>query len=323
MHQLIVTDLDTPDIFRHLAREAWLVDESTADQRLLYLWQAGPSVVIGRNQNPWQECVPARLAANGVALARRVSGGGSVYHDAGNLNFAFLSDAADFDRCRQLHLVADVLRERYGIAAAVETRHDLTVAGAKISGSAFRHRRHRRLHHGTLLVDADLDRLRCSLETAPTGIVSRTVASTPATVSRLVDHVPALTLAEVAAAIGDAFAIAVGGADQAPATEVFEAAAVAPIERHYRDWSWSFGQTPAFTVSWPPAAEVAAIWRVARGCVADVTLPADVPSAMASAHFGGARWQPADLRARLDTLPVRLPASVRSDMLQMLTAFPF
>ncbi|MCR5161506.1 MAG: lipoate--protein ligase, partial [Lachnospiraceae bacterium] len=112
------------DPFRNLAVEKYLTFRVQEGQCILFLWQNRRTVVIGRNQNAWKECNTAALAADGGHLARRLSGGGAVFHDLGNLNFSFCVRREDYDVDRQLEVIRRALL-REGIEACKSGRNDL------------------------------------------------------------------------------------------------------------------------------------------------------------------------------------------------------
>jgi lipoate-protein ligase A len=238
------------DPARNLAYEECLLEALAPASPLLFLFVDGPCVVIGRNQNPWMEAAPAWQGR----ILRRVSGGGAVWHDEGNLNWALLLPRASHDQEAELALVAKAISSlgaevlpgpRGGLYTGPGTR----LPGAKVSGTARRLTARAVLHHGTLLVSADLAALGCSLGgLAP--VSSRALPSAPSAVANLADLVPGLD-AEGAA---KGLALALCGALPGPVEDlVAEAELLEPMARH-ESWAWVYGETPAFTASleaWP------------------------------------------------------------------------
>jgi lipoate-protein ligase A len=147
------------------------------------------------------------MEKEGVPLARRISGGGAVYHDPGNLNVSVMVPRTEYAEQKQYDLIfqtleATALRHRM-IAKLGKT--SLAVDGLKFSGQAFCHRRECTLHHGTLLVDTDLDRLGRYLGPELEGIETRAIASVPAKVANLSQFAPELTVETLSAALIDCF----------------------------------------------------------------------------------------------------------------------
>ena len=162
--RILVTDCTNPH--RNLALEDALLTNLPDGQALLYLWQNKHTVVIGAGQNAWRECHTQLLESEQGTLARRSSGGCAVYHDLGNVNFSFIVPREDYDVQRQLRVVLDAVRT-LGIDAEPSGRNDLTAQGRKFSGNAFRLLKHSALHHGTLLVHVDMQKLPRYLNVAP------------------------------------------------------------------------------------------------------------------------------------------------------------
>ncbi len=198
---LIVSTAKT-DIYRNLALEEWLL-ENAPSLPVLFLYVNDPCVVIGKNQNPWRECRLSLMEEEGVALARRISGGGAVYHDAGNLNVSIIVPRTEYREDKQYELIFQTLE-----ATALHHRNlsklgknALSIDGKKFSGQAFCHRRDRTLHHGTLLANSDLARLGRYLGPELNGIETKAIASVPAEVANL----PGLTIETLSAALIETF----------------------------------------------------------------------------------------------------------------------
>ena len=237
------------DPWFNLALEEWLFNSVEPGTLVFYLWRNASTVVIGRHQNPWTECRVEAMERDGIRLARRPSGGGAVFHDLGNTNFTFTSHRRHYDQKHQIAIIVDALA-RLGVTAEFSGRNDILVDGRKISGSAYFGRKDQWLHHGTLLIDADLSRLSHYLTVAPAKIKSKGVASVRARVANLVDFVPTLDHQAVRSALfesvrelyGCDFEIETMDPADHPSSEEL-AATVA----RYTDDTWRFGRTPAFT----------------------------------------------------------------------------
>ena len=190
---------DCTDPYENLALEKSLTFHAEPGECILYLWQNRRTVVIGRNQDARRECRVDLLEAEGGHLARRLSGGGAVYHDLGNLNFSFCLRAEDYEPARQLSVVlraAEVL----GVPAEINGRNDLEAAGKKFSGNAFFRSGEFRCHHGTLLLAEDTGLMNRYLSVDHEKLKARSVASVRARVGNLREFVPGLeihTLQEV------------------------------------------------------------------------------------------------------------------------------
>ena len=234
------------DVYANLAwEESLLLDEGRRDPILLF-YRDSPALVIGRHQNPWAECDPLLLAELGIPLARRISGGGAVYHDAGNLNYALIMDRERYERDRVLGAVCRAL-EALGFASDVRNTSSIYADGRKVSGSAFCFKRGRVLHHGTLLVDADLDMLARLLEPTLAGIDSHAVKSVPAEVGNLAQMRAGIDWEGCARALSESFAQLLGvpkavldGGPSCPADAIAERAS------ELRAGDWVYGNTPSF-----------------------------------------------------------------------------
>lgn len=157
MPETLIYKSDSLDPWYNLAVEEILLD-TVRDGFILYLWQNRDTVVIGKNQNPWKECRVRMLEKDGGYLARRLSGGGAVFHDLGNLNFTFLMNRSDYDLEKQVNVILTAVRS-LGIPAEKNGRNDLVINGRKFSGNAFCFRKNSAYHHGTILVSSSLEKM--------------------------------------------------------------------------------------------------------------------------------------------------------------------
>ena len=232
------------DCWRNLGVEDWLMDAVGPDDGVICFYVNDPSVIIGRGQNPWAECRLSRMEADGVRLARRISGGGAVYHDRGNLNYSFVMGKNRSDVAAQAGLILAALRA-LGIPAEPSGRNDLLAGGRKFSGSAFCARGDARLHHGTLLVDADLDRLQDYLNVDGRKLSAKGVKSVRARVCNLGALAPGLDVETVRDAVLSACRRAYGDLEPLDAGALDEAA-LAPYLEKQASADWRLGQTPRF-----------------------------------------------------------------------------
>ncbi len=216
--------------------------------QVLFLWRNSETVVIGRYQNPWSECNLEKMKAEGVKLARRQSGGGAVFHDKENLNFTFLSGIDDYDKDKNFQIIKDALKS-FGIDADVSGRNDMTVEGKKISGSAFRLTKDRAFHHGTLLVNVDLGRLKNYLNPDPLKLESKGIKSVRSRVANLKEFNPALTVEALGKAITRAF-FEHRGSGTEEVMNLDSLKEIPPLVSHYetlRSDAWLYGKSPDFT----------------------------------------------------------------------------
>jgi len=144
----------TNDPYFNLATEEYLTFSAKCDEVILFLWQNSNTVVVGRNQNAWRECNISLMDKDNVRLVRRMSGGGAVYHDIGNLNFTFCAKKNNFNKDKQTQIIINALGE-LNISAIRSGRNDLLVNDKKFSGNAYFYFKDFCYHHGTLMVDVD------------------------------------------------------------------------------------------------------------------------------------------------------------------------
>lgn len=190
--------------YRNLALEEHLLLNCRENECILYLWQNQQTVVIGRNQNAWKECLVSRLEEDGGRLARRLSGGGAVYHDLGNLNFTFLVHKPNYNVDKQLQVIIEGVR-KLGIPAEKSGRNDILAAGRKFSGNAFYEQKSFCYHHGTIMVDVNIGELSKYLTVSKEKLKSKGVDSVKSRVANLKDFVPGLTIDRLKEVLQEAF----------------------------------------------------------------------------------------------------------------------
>ncbi len=238
---MLIVTTEKRDVYRNLALEEWLL-ENAPSLPVLFLYVNDPCVVIGKNQNPWRECRLSLMEEEGVALARRISGGGAVYHDAGNLNVSVIVPRNEYREDKQYELIFQTL-EKFGIKSSKVRKNSLVVGDKKFSGQAFCHRRDRTLHHGTLLVNADLARLGRHLGPELDGIETKAIASVPAEVANL----SGVTLKKLSAALIETFQEMYDGGPIERWTDAdVSEAELSPMVGKISSKVWKLGHTPKF-----------------------------------------------------------------------------
>ncbi len=180
--QIIIGNQYNPYI--NLAVESNLLDNFLPNTISLFLWKNKQTVVIGTNQNPYSECDVESLLNEGGFLARRRTGGGAVYHDLGNLNFSFVADKDIYDVKRQMQVIQKALLN-FNLETEVSGRNDITYQGRKFSGNAFAKTKHQGLHHGTILIKTDGERLQKYLKVKPAKLHKHGVKSVASRVINL------------------------------------------------------------------------------------------------------------------------------------------
>nr|WP_294468638.1 lipoate--protein ligase [uncultured Sellimonas sp.] len=233
------------DPYRNLALEEFLLFGCKEKECILYLWQNEKTVVIGKNQNAWKECRTEQLEWDGGHLARRLSGGGAVYHDLGNLNFTFLVSREHYDVKRQLSVIARAL-EHLGLHIEASGRNDLLIDGKKFSGNAFYRHGDHCYHHGTIMLDVDKEKLGSYLTVSREKLKSKGVDSVRSRVANLRTYLPELTIADLKQALRRAFGEVYGLPVQERTIEDQEKKEIESRARYFGSWDWLYGRRIPF-----------------------------------------------------------------------------
>jgi lipoate-protein ligase A len=242
----IITTETNP--YKNLALEEYLLKQVGEQECILYLWQNEKTVVIGKNQNPWKECRITELEADGGKLVRRLSGGGAVFHDLGNLNFTFLVAKDNYNVEKQLEVIIKAVNQ-LGIPAEKSGRNDITVEGKKFSGNAFYSDGFHSYHHGTILVNVDMSKLSLYLNVSKDKLVSKGVESVRSRVTNLTSYKVDLDISrmqkELILAFGEVYGL------QPTRLEVSEINLdeLVKLEEKFSSWDWIYGKKMEFNYS--------------------------------------------------------------------------
>ncbi|MCQ2789619.1 MAG: lipoate--protein ligase [bacterium] len=186
MANVLVIKSSKTDVYENLAFETCLLDYATKnkDVAILFLWTNDKTVVIGKHQNPYKECNLNYMEQNQIKVSRRITGGGAVYHDKNNINFSFVMSNDLYDVKRQFEVILKALK-KIGFSATLSGRNDMEIDGKKFSGNAFYKTKTSGLHHGTILVDTDVDLIKNCLTPNKMKIKKHSVSSVKSRVVNL------------------------------------------------------------------------------------------------------------------------------------------
>ncbi len=235
------------DPYLNLATEQYLMETVEEDACILFLWQNQNTVVIGKNQNAWKECRTALLSEEGGFLARRLSGGGAVYHDLGNLNFTFLMPQDDYDLDRQFSVIAEAI-SLLGLKSERSGRNDVLAEGRKFSGNAFYKNGKQAYHHGTLLIDVDMTKLGRYLNPSKAKLQAKGVDSVRSRVVNLNELSPAITVETMKDSMTKAFQKVYAMPMTVIRHEDLDHDTIETLRQRNASWQWNYGQKLPFTV---------------------------------------------------------------------------
>ncbi len=252
MSLLVVTLDGITDPAMNLALEEYcLLHRASADPVLL-TYANSAAVIIGRHQNHLAQVDCDFADRRGIGVYRRISGGGAVYHDAGNLNFSLIDrfDPVRFQRIdRLLGPIVDSLN-RLGVPASLSARNDILIRGKKITGTARYSNTRSMICHGTLLFSTDLATLRRVLTSPLHLLADRGVISTPSPVTNVADELPRrMGFSEFSTRIRTALSDALGPAKSMPLTAIQWAEVRRIAEEKYRRVDWNRNRSPACTIA--------------------------------------------------------------------------
>lgn len=248
--KLSYLDLTTTDPSYNLAMEQYVFDCLPRDRMYFMLWQNDNSIIVGKYQNTLSEINLEAVERRGIRVVRRLSGGGAVYHDMGNLNFTFITDAASGTALDMKLFCQPVVRTlaALGVHAEVNGRNDITIDGKKFSGNSQYLRQGRVMHHGTIMFNSDLSVVSEALQVDPTKFQTKGVRSVRSRVTNVADHLDRpVSLPEFRRILLENILRENPGQPYLLTPE--DLAAVEKLrEERYAAWDWNYGQSPACTV---------------------------------------------------------------------------
>ena len=314
MPELRYLNLETTDAAFNLAAEQYVFDSLPRDRRYFMLWQNHSAVIIGKYQNTLAEINRPFVQAHGIQVVRRLSGGGAVYHDLGNLNFTFITDAGDLETLDMKLFCEPVLRTlaALGVQAEVNGRNDMTIDGQKFSGNSQYLRGGRIMHHGTLLFDSDLSVVAQALRVDPAKIQAKGLKSVRSRVTNIRPHLREDFPLSVFRAVLLENILRETPGEEYRFSET-DLAAIETLRRErYDTWEWNFGASPECTLlrrrRFEGCGTVEARLFVEHGRIQSVHFSgdffsADEPEAL-GARLVGRRPERADCEAALEGMEI-------------------
>jgi lipoate-protein ligase A len=241
----IETESCTPAI--NLAYEDYFLKGKDLEEDLFMLWRNEPSIVVGRFQNTLEEINSSFAEAHHIQVIRRITGGGAVYHDLGNLCFSFILHDIQpkiIDKSKYARPLVDALAE-LGVNAEVTYRNDLMVAGKKFSGNAMALHKNRLLFHGTLLFDTDLEILGEVLKGSEAKILSKAVKSVRNRVTNLKEYLrEEMDVIQFKESMKELLFADTPTVAYIPCQEDLDAIQKL-VKTKYETWKWNFGNNPS------------------------------------------------------------------------------
>lgn len=243
---MICIHLKNTNPFYCLAAEEYLL--KNFDDDIFMLWQSKDTVVLGKHQNALAEINYPFVRANNVTVARRISGGGTVFHDAGNVNFAFIKNVkspAEISFKQFTQPVVEALA-LLGIEATTSGRNDLLIEGLKISGNAEHVFKNRVLHHGTLLFNSDLENLGQSIKVVAGKYESKAVQSNRSKVANISSFLKeVMSIQEFIGFLLDV-QLKKGGNTFYELTSADETVVQKLADQKFVTWDWRYGYSPRY-----------------------------------------------------------------------------
>ncbi|GHA45445.1 lipoate--protein ligase [Salinimicrobium marinum] len=256
-------------IFKHLKEDCFM------------LWRNDNAIIVGKHQNTQAEINADYVKEKGIKVVRRLSGGGAVYHDLGNLNFSFTRtgdsyEMVDFERYTKP--IIDVLKS-LGVDAKFEGRNDLTIEGKKFSGNAEHVVKNKILHHGTLLFSSQMTDVSGALKINPLKYKDRSVKSVPKRVTNISDHLKEkISLEEFTNKVMDHITSTFEDARMYEFTEEDLKKIQQIRDEKYSTWEWNFGKSPDYNFKQGARTKGGTLemhMNVSQGIIKDVRITGD------------------------------------------------
>ena len=245
---------DSSNAYYNLAAEEYLIDNF--DEDIVMLWRNDNTVVVGKNQNTIEEIDSDFVREKGVSVVRRLTGGGAVFHDMGNVNYTVIQSYREglFSNYEYFTEVVRGFLQSLGVEAVLSGRNDLLIDGKKFSGNAQCVRNGRMMHHGTLMFSSDVKDISGALTPNQKKIESKAVKSVQSHVTNISSHMTEQQREEIDVEkfmelLRDYYLQKLPDAVLYELTEADKAAIQKLADEKYSTWEWNYGASPAFAVT--------------------------------------------------------------------------
>lgn len=263
----------------NLALEEALIKQDNFNEDILLLWQNYNTIVIGKNQNTIEEVNQAKVEQDNVMVVRRLSGGGAVFHDQGNLNFTFITKKKNnlYNFETFVQPIINALK-KLGLNAQFTGKNDIQIDGKKISGNAQYFHNDKVLHHGTVLFNVDLTKLGQYLNVDPIKMVSKGIKSIKAQVTNILPLLAeSITIEQLKDLILQEFksqTLEIKHLDDNIISQVNQL-----LEQKYSLWEWNYGKSPEFEIQnkayFPDKGKIDVRFTVESGKIKDIKFYGD------------------------------------------------
>ena len=238
---------ESTDAYFNLASEEYLLKHT--DEEIFYLWRNDNSIIVGTNQNALSEINVDYVKEKNIKVVRRLTGGGAVYHDLGNLNYTFIeNEKKNFNDFRGFCEPITKALIGMGVEAEFSGRNDMTIEGKKFSGTAQCKYKERVMHHGTLLFSSVKADISGALKPRDIKFSDKSVKSVASRITNISDHLDEeMDVIEFRNRVMDSVA---GGLDQVTTFTDDEVAEIVRLrDEKYSKWEWNYGHSPKFEMT--------------------------------------------------------------------------